>query len=134
MRTVLLFASIVEIATGLALMFDPVIVVTLLVGANAWGAGMPLARFPGIALLALGIACWPRGPSVGAHRPACLAMLIYNALVAAFLAWLGLVGHLGGVLLWPAAALHAVVALWMALAWRAGPGGGRPATADRMSR
>jgi len=37
-------------------------------------------------------------------------MLIYNALTAAYLAYLGAVGHLGGLLLWPAAVLHAAVA------------------------
>jgi hypothetical protein len=39
------------------------------------------------------------------------AMLTYNALIALFLGYLGFVAHLGGVLLWPAVALHAAVAL-----------------------
>jgi hypothetical protein len=34
-------------------------------------------------------------------------MLVYNRLIALYLAYLGLVGHLGG----PAVALHAVIAL-----------------------
>jgi hypothetical protein len=37
-------------------------------------------------------------------------MLIYNVLFALYLAYLGTVGNLGGWLLWPAVALHAVVA------------------------
>ena len=37
--------------------------------------------------------------------------LVYNVLIALFLVYLFKVGHLGGVLLWPAVVLHAVVAL-----------------------
>jgi len=43
-------------------------------------------------------------------------MLIYNLLIAAFLAWLGTAAHTTGILLWPAVALHAGVAL--ALLWK----------------
>jgi hypothetical protein len=43
-------------------------------------------------------------------------MLIYNASIAAFLAWLGIVAHMSGILLWPAVALHAGVAL--VLVWQ----------------
>jgi hypothetical protein len=45
-------------------------------------------------------------------------MLVYNALIATYLAYLGTAGHLGGLLLWPAVALHAVVALLLAWTWR----------------
>jgi hypothetical protein len=37
-------------------------------------------------------------------------MLIYNALIALYLAYLGTIAHLGGALLWPAVVLHGVVA------------------------
>jgi hypothetical protein len=53
-------------------------------------------------------------------------MSTYNALIALYLAWLGIVGHMGGLLLWPAAALHAVVALLLLWTWRNERGG--PAT------
>jgi len=49
LHKVLAFTSIAEIATGLALIFDPRFVVWLLVGSNA-----PMGRLPGIAILALG--------------------------------------------------------------------------------
>jgi hypothetical protein len=51
-------------------------------------------------------------------------MLTYNALIALFLAWFGAVERIGGILLWPAVALHAVVALALAGSWlaKAGPG------------
>jgi hypothetical protein len=37
-------------------------------------------------------------------------MLAYNMLIALFLAYLSIVEHIGGVLLWPAVALHVAVA------------------------
>jgi hypothetical protein len=50
--------------------------------------------------------------------PAFRAMLTYNVLIALYLAYLGTVGHLRGVLLWPAVGLHAVVALLLVWTWR----------------
>ena len=102
--------------TGLALMFDPALVVALLLGADVSGVGVPLGRCFGIALLALGLACWR---SEGA-APALQGMLMYNGLIALYLAWLGAVGHFGGLLLWPAALLHAAVALILVWAQRDG--------------
>jgi hypothetical protein len=45
-------------------------------------------------------------------------MLTYNALIALYLAYLGTLGHLRGFLLWPAVALHAVVAALLVWTWR----------------
>lgn len=45
-------------------------------------------------------------------------VLIYNALIAAYLAYLGTGGAYAGILLWPGAALHAVVALLLVWTWR----------------
>jgi hypothetical protein len=49
--------------------------------------------------------------------PAFCAMLTYNALIALYLIYLGTVGHLGGLLLWPGVVLHAVVALLLVWTW-----------------
>jgi hypothetical protein len=49
-------------------------------------------------------------------------MLTYNFLIALFLAYLGAVERVGGILLWPAAGLHAVVALMLARSWLAEAG------------
>jgi hypothetical protein len=110
LRKVLVFTTAVEMGTGVAFMADPAIVVTLLLGADVAGTGIPLGRCFGIALLALGMACWPGRESSAGTRPARRAMLAYNALIAAFLAWLGIAAHMTGVMLWPAVVLHAVVA------------------------
>jgi len=115
---ILAFAAVVEVGTGLVLMIDPAIVVTLLLGAEVSGATTLLGRFFGIALLGLGLACWPSRQRAESGSPAFRAMLTYNVLIALYLAYLGTVGHLGGLLLWPGVALHAVVALWMVWTWR----------------
>ena len=111
MKKTLAFASVVEVCTGLALMIDPVIVGKLLLGAELSDAGIPVGRCFGVALLALGLACWPGRQRSESGSPAFRAMLTYNALIALYLAYLGTAGHSGGLLLWPAVALHAVVAL-----------------------
>jgi hypothetical protein len=62
-------------------------------------------------MLALGVACWPSRRRAERNASAFRAMLIYNVLIALYLAYLGTVVHLGGALLWPAVALHATMAL-----------------------
>ena len=116
LRNVLAFASIVEGATGLALMLDPRLVVSLLIGRPL--DEMPLGRIAGIALFALGIACWPSQRPVASNSPNFRAMLAYNGLIALYLAYLFMIEHLGGPLLWPAVILHAMVALLLVWKWR----------------
>jgi hypothetical protein len=107
---ILALASVVEIGTGLVFMLHPAIVVRLLLGVALSDAELVLGRCFGVALFALGLACWtPRHAGVGS--PAVRAMLTYNALIALYLTYLGTAGHMQGLLLWPTVALHAVVAL-----------------------
>ena len=114
---ILRFTAIVEVATGLALMTDPALVVALLLGADLTGGLVPLGRVAGVALLALGLACWPDGQPTGSGSPALRGMLAYNVLIALYLIYLGAVAHQGGLLLWPAVVLHGVVAFL--LVWTA---------------
>ena len=118
MKKILAFSVVAEIGTGLVLMIDPAIVVELLLRIEVSGVGIALGRCFGIALLALGIACWPGGRHAAGGSSPFWAMLTYNALIALYLAFLGTVRHLGGLLLWPAVALHAAVALLLIWAWR----------------
>src|ERR1700751_344814 len=100
MKNALTFAAVAEVATGLSLLIAPSLVVHLLLGEQLTGLAMPVARVAGIALIALGIACWPGPPLVG--------MLTYSALVTLYLAYLGFAG-LSGILLWPVVVLHAIL-------------------------
>ena len=83
---ILAFAALVEAGTGIALMLDPLLVVTLLLGTDLTGTGIMLGRCFGLALLALGLACWPGRKNGGSDFPPTLrAMLIYNLLIALYL-------------------------------------------------
>jgi hypothetical protein len=73
----------------------------LLLGEGLTGVAIPVARVTGIALIALALACWPGPPLVG--------MLIYGAAVTLYLAYLGLVDGLNGMLLWPVVVLHSIL-------------------------
>jgi hypothetical protein len=61
-------------------------------------------------LIALGIACWPGPPVAG--------MLIYGAVLALYLAYLGFASAFIGVLLWPAVVLHVILTtllIWLSI-------------------
>ena len=111
MKKVLVFAALAEAVTGLALLTFPSLVGQLLLGAELAGVAIPVARVTGIALLALGIACWPGPPLVG--------MLTYSVVVTLYLAYIGLTGVFSGVFLWPAVALHVVLSVLLGRAWLA---------------
>jgi hypothetical protein len=101
MKAPLIIACVAEAATGLALLLVPSLVGRLLLGEELTGVAIPVARVTGIALIALGIACWPGTPLVG--------MLTYNAAVTLYLAYVGFTGGLTGILLWPVVILHAIL-------------------------
>jgi hypothetical protein len=107
MKKVLILVALGEAFTGIALFFVPSFVGRLLFAEELTGAGIVVGRITGIALIALGVACWPGPPAAG--------MLIYSAAVTLFLAYVGIVGGLTGLLLWPAVVLHLV--LTALLAW-----------------
>ncbi len=101
MKNVLIFAAIGEAAAGLALLIVPSLAGHALFGEQLTGVAIPVARLAGIALIALGIACWPGPPLVG--------MLTYSASVTLYLAYLGIAGGATGVFLWPAVVLHMIL-------------------------
>jgi hypothetical protein len=109
MKRALTFAAVGEASTGLALLIVPGLVGRLLLGEELTGIAIPVARVAGIALVGLGIACWPGTPRAG--------MLTYSAAVTAYLAYLGFTGGLSGILLWPAVVLHTVLSVLLARAW-----------------
>jgi hypothetical protein len=113
MRTLLAVAAVAEAVTGLALLAFPPLVVELIFGAAIAGEGYVVSRFAGISLIGLGVACWPRGEA----KQALLAMLTYNLLVTLYFVFLGFGGEWVGILLWPAAAVHAVLTILLARAW-----------------
>ena len=106
LRALLALAAVGEAATGVALLVTPALLGKLLLGAELTGDAAMVARVAGVALIGLGIACWPGTPQLG--------MLIYGAAVAVYLAYLGLSGAASGVLLWPAVVAHLILSALLA--------------------
>lgn len=112
-QPVLAIAAIGEAATGLALLVSPAIVTRLLVGAEVTGVGVVVSRVAGMALVSLGVSCWPTGSS----KHACCGMLTYSALITLYLAIVGIDGRWVGRLLWPAVVLHAALTIVLFREW-----------------
>lgn len=106
-------AAALEAAVGLALIIDPALVSSLLLGADLSTVGKAVARVGGFALLGLGLSCWP-GPNIAPGTGPARGLMAYNALAAIFFVYLGARTELVGPLLWPAAALHAILAILLA--------------------
>ena len=110
-KKLLALAAVAEAVMGLALLVYPSIVASLLLGLDDLvGAGVVIARVTGIALIGLGVSCWPGGTALA-------GMLSYSVVLTLYLAGLGFGGAFVGVLLWPAVMLHAVLTALLALTW-----------------
>jgi hypothetical protein len=106
---VLTVAAVVEVATGMALLIVPSLVGRLLFGEQLTGIVIPVARVLGIALIALGVCCWPGSTAL-------CGMLTYSALVTLYLLYLAIRGEWIGPLLWPVVALHGILTVLLARA------------------
>lgn len=107
----LIATAVVEGGTGLALMTVPSVVSTILLGATLDPpVALVVARIAGVALVALGVACWLTGKEAAsrAARGLMTAMLLYNVTVPAVLVLAGLYG----IGLWPAVLVHVALAVW----------------------
>jgi hypothetical protein len=113
MNRLLSFAAVAEALTGVALMAVPSIVGRLLLGTDLSGVTVPVARVAGMALVGLGVACYPgEAASRGLS-----GMLAYSLLVTLYLVYLGLDSEWVGSLLWLAAATHAALTVLLAASW-----------------
>jgi hypothetical protein len=115
MKNLLTITAVFEFGTGLVLLAIPSVLATLLLGAQLdTPAGLTVARIGGIALLAIGTACWfARLDTSGrAARGVVGAMVIYNAGAAAICMHAGLVMGQSGIGLWPVVVVHAAMTAW----------------------
>jgi hypothetical protein len=111
----LIVTAVGEGGTGLLLLVLPSVPLALLLGVErAAPETLFVARFAGAALLAIAVACWLARYDHG--RPAQLGLLagvlIYDVAAAALLAYAGFALSMVGLALWPAAVLHAALAVW----------------------
>ena len=123
MKHLLRLTGLIEAATGLALIVVPGTVVQVLLGAEVAGASIPLARLVGMALFALGVACWIAQYDVQAWaaRGVVSAMMLYNMGAVVILGAAGLWSRPVGLALWPAVGLHVVMMVWCTTCLRRGP-------------
>ena len=118
MNSRLLFnvSAVIELLTGLALLVAPQLVIGLLLSDRLGSSGIAVARILGVGLVALGLAGWERpGHDIRLMPRAGLA--IYNAGAATLLTTLGTHNNINGLLLWPAAILHALIGIAMVLSF-----------------
>ncbi len=115
MRRVLATTAVLEGATGLGILALPSALASLMLGSPLESpAAVAVARIAGVALLALGVACWrvrhdERGPSA---RGLVGAILIYNAGVIAVLVHHAVGTAMAGIALWPTVVTHAAMGVW----------------------
>jgi hypothetical protein len=107
MNTLLAIASVAEAGTGAVLLAYPAIVIRLLFGAEIAAAGVVMSRIAGIALIGLGVACWPGKTDL---QPL-YGMLTYSTLAMLYLIRIGIRGAPVGLLLWPAVVVHAILVI-----------------------
>lgn len=88
--------SAIEAGTGLVLVSFPSLFVRLLLGVELSEPGQIVGRLAGFALIALVLACWPRGGTEGAAASSLRALLVFSVLVALYLVYLGIGGGFAG--------------------------------------
>jgi len=107
--------AFVEAATGLCLLILPVVPFAILLGLeHASTEAIFIGRIAGAALLAIGIASWMARTDTltRAQLGLLTGILVYDMAASILLVFAATVLKLIGILLWPAVALHAVLAIW----------------------
>jgi len=120
-----LVTAFVEVGTGLGLLVLPAVVFDLLLGLKQPAAeALFVGRIAGAAPLAIGVASWltRRNESRPAQFGLLTGIAIYNAATTMLLGYAGAGLNMVGLLLWPAVAIHALLALWCLACLRAPTG------------
>ena len=107
-RSIVMAAAWLEIIVGAVLVAVPDLLCVLLFAMKPEGVGVSLARFAGVGLLGLGIACLPS--TATGSRQGVVGLFAFNVGVAILLVWVG-VTTVHGPLLWPVVILHAAIAI-----------------------
>ncbi len=111
-KRVLVATSLIEGATGLALLAAPALVVDILFGVLLTDSiAIIITRLTGIALITLAIACWfsRNNENVTGFI---IALLFYNFAAMILLGYAGLYQNINGPALWPAVAAHILMSFW----------------------
>lgn len=123
LKELFLITAVVEVVTGLALLALPANVLSTLLGIrSATEETLFVGRIFGAALLAIGVASALARDDAGssAQRGVLIGILIYDVLVALLFVYAGLGLQMAGPALWPAVALHTLLAGWCVLCLQGG--------------
>jgi hypothetical protein len=112
-RTAVMMAAWLEIIVGASLLLAPNVLSQFLFGATPEGIGLLFARFAGIGLIGLGIACLPSNLA-GTRQFATRGLFVFNIAATIFFAWVAVATTFRGVMLWPVVILHAVITIALA--------------------
>jgi len=119
-RQLLTIAAAGESLTGLAFILAPEATTRFILGAKPNVAGVMLGRVVGVALMAIGIACWgARNDTGSATRSGTLkAITFYSAGVGLLLVLFAAIAKTGSIVLWSAGVLHLALAAAFAISFR----------------
>ncbi len=109
MKTLLAAGAVGEAALGVFVFVAPALALWLFFGIGPVAGTVMITRVTGIALIGLGVACYPRGPQQARY-----GLLVYSVLVMLYLIDVGIHGS-AGLLLWPAVVVHALLAVFLIL-------------------
>lgn len=115
MKKLLTATALIESGAGVGLLAVPSVISRLLLGVTLdTPATLTVARIAGVALLALGIACWlvSYDARTCAARGVVSAMGLYNLGAVIVLGAAGLQMQPVGIGLWPAVILHIAMTAW----------------------
>jgi len=114
-RYLLVTTAVTEVGIGLMLLVWPALPIALLLGVDqSPSEALSIARIAGVALIALGVACWLGRNDQGrpAQQGLLVGVLIYDVGATGILAYTGWFLNLAGIAIWPAVALHAGLSVW----------------------
>ena len=117
-------AAGLEVVTGAGLVVAPSLLASLLFGSEMNVTGDLVGRISGLVMICLALGCWPRAFE-GENRRALVPLLALSLLATVFLIYVGMGGVNVGVLLWPAAAMHFIIAVLLGRAWMSQRAGGQ---------
>src|SRR5262245_66373199 len=115
MKNLLVVTAALEFGTGLVLLMLPSTAAKLLLGQYLDAAiGLTVARVAGVALLALGAACWfaRLDTETRAARGLASAMMLYNTGIVVVFGYAALASGLSSIGLWPVMLVHSLMAGW----------------------
>jgi len=114
-RNLFIATALIEVVAGVSLVLLPALAIRLVLGVETPSAeALAVGRLGGVALLAIGVACWLARDDRGSRSQHGLlwGMLTYNVGACAVLASAGSLLRMSGVGLWPAVVLHAALTVW----------------------